>query len=259
MNIVEQDQLIKEWLYDIKEYLSANKNKALDVEQKTADNDLVTEMDKTIEERLVANIRKCFPEDKIVGEEGFGDDISSLEGRVWIIDPIDGTLNFVKQQENFAVMLAVYEDGIGQLAYVFDVTHNNLYAAIKGEGVSCNGKQIQSPQDLDLSEGLIASSSALMIRNHTSGLKAIADTSMGVRMLGSAGLETLEVVKGNVVAYLASNLKPWDIAPGIIFMNELGMTATDFNGNSLDLLSNNNLLLSTNKAHAKIVELLKEI
>ncbi|MCC5888916.1 MAG: inositol monophosphatase family protein [Alkalibacterium sp.] len=259
MSIEELDSLIKKWLYEIKEYLAANKDKVLEVEQKTADNDLVTEMDKFIEERLVSNIREHFPEDKIVGEEGFGDEISSLEGRVWIIDPIDGTLNFVKQQENFAVMLALYDDGIGQLAYVFDVTDNKLYSAIKDKGVSCNGKQLKKPQDLTLSEGLIASSSALMIKNNTSGLKAIAESSLGVRMLGSAGLETLEVVKGNVVAYLASNLKPWDIAPGIVFMKELGLTATDFNGNSLDLLSNNNLLLSTNKAHGEIVDLLKEI
>lgn len=259
MGIEEQDKLIKEWLYDIKEYLKANQDKVLDVEQKTADNDLVTEMDKSIEEQLVTNIRKHFPGDKIVGEEGYGDDITSMDGRVWIIDPIDGTLNFVKQQENFAVMLAVYEAGVGQLAYVFDVTDNKLYSAIKGRGVSCNEKLIEIPQDLPLSEGLIASSSALMIKNNTSGLKAIAEASLGVRMLGSAGLETLEVVKGNVVAYLASNLKPWDIAPGIIFMQELGMRATDFNGNPLNLLSNNNLLLSTESAHGKIVELLKEM
>lgn len=259
MNINDQDRLIKEWLYEIKDYLVLNRGKVLEVEQKTAENDLVTEMDKSIEEKLVSNIRQHFPDDKIIGEEGFGDKISSLNGRTWIIDPIDGTLNFVKQQENFAVMLALYEDGVGQLAYVFDVTSNKLYSAIKGEGVRCNEKLIAPPENLALSEGLIASSSALLIKNNTAGLKAIAESCLGVRMRGSAGLETVEVIKGNVAAYLASNLKPWDIAPGIIFMNELGMKATDFNGSSLDLLSNNNFLLSTEKAHGKIVELLKEM
>lgn len=259
MKIVEQDKLIKEWLYDIKEYLNSNREKVLDVEQKTAANDLVTEMDKSIEEQLVFNIRKHFPEDKIIGEEGYGDDITTMDGRVWIVDPIDGTLNFVKQKENFAVMLAVYEDGIGQLAYVFDITKDKLYSAIKDGGVSCNEKLIGKPQDLLLSEGLIASSSALMIKNNTRGLQKIAEESLGVRMLGSAGLETIEMVKGNVVAYMASNLKPWDIAPGIVFMQELGMLATDFKGTPLNLLSNNNLLLSTKKAHEKIVELLKEM
>ena len=256
MNPENRSTLILQWLKEIKSYIIEQKNSDLKVEQKTADNDLVTKMDRSIEEQLVKKIRKHFPGDKVVGEEGFGDDISSMDGTVWFIDPIDGTLNFVKQQENFAVMLAVYEDGIGQSAYVFDITQDKLYSATKGEGVSCNGQRLAEPDNLSLKEGLIAASSALMMKEEKTTIRDIGNTSMGVRMLGSAGLESVEVVKGSVVAYIASNLKPWDVAPGLVFMEELGMSAVTFTDEPIDLLTNNDIVFSTKNAHKDIIKML---
>ncbi|GAB2319949.1 inositol monophosphatase family protein [Alkalibacterium sp. s-m-22] len=248
--------LILQWLKEIKSYILQQKNSVLDVEQKTADNDLVTKMDRSIEEQLVEKIRRHFPEDKVVGEEGFGDEVSSMDGTIWFIDPIDGTLNFVKQQENFAVMLAVYEEGEGQAAYVYDITRDKLYSATKGEGVSCNGQRLAEPADLSLREGLIAASSALMMREDKTIIREIGNTSMGVRMLGSAGLESVEVAKGSVVAYVASNLKPWDVAPGLVFMEELGMSAVTFTDEPIDLLTNNDIVFSTKNAHKDIIKML---
>ncbi|EXJ22789.1 Inositol-1-monophosphatase [Alkalibacterium sp. AK22] len=255
-DLKQKDLLIKEWLEEIKTYIIEQKNEDLEVSQKTADNDLVTRMDKTIEEKLVGKIRSHFPSDKIVGEEGFGDQVDSLEGTVWFIDPIDGTLNFVKQQENFAVMIAVYTDGIPECGYVYDITQNKLYSSIKGEGVCCNGQQVQHPENLKLNEGMIASSSALMGNEKKPVIREIGRTCMGVRMRGSAGLETVEVLKGNVIAYIASNLKPWDVAPGLLFMSEMGMTASQFDGEEIDLLKDNSIIFATNNAHKEIVNML---
>lgn len=258
MSLNDQDSLIKEWLEEIKEYLHEQKDSSLDVQEKTSDNDLVTIMDKRIEERLVNKIREKFPDDKIVGEEGYGDDVQDLEGTVWFIDPIDGTLNFVMQRENFAVMIAVYTDGVGQLGYIYDVTQDKLYSTIKGDGVRCNGQQLEKPADLKLSEGLIASSSALMVKSKHESVRKIGAKSLGVRMLGSAGLESIEVAKGNVSAYVASNLKPWDIAPGLLFMEELGMKGTQFTNQKINILENNNIVFATKNAHKDIINLLSE-
>lgn len=258
MNLNDRDSLIKKWLVEIKEYIIEQKNTDLNIEEKTADNDLVTRMDKSIEEQLVKKIRETFPEDKIVGEEGYGDDVKDLTGTVWFIDPIDGTLNFVMQQENFAVMIAVYTEGVGQLGYIYDITHDKLYSSTKGDGVRCNGQQLEIPLDLNLSKGLVASSSALMCKDQYPAVRKIGAESLGVRMLGSAGLETIEVAKGNVSAYIASNLKPWDIAPGLLFMEELGMTGTQFDNQPIDLLQNNNIVFATKNAHKDIIDMLEK-
>lgn len=258
MSLNERDSLIKEWLRETRDYILEQKQSNLDIQEKTADNDLVTRMDKTIEKRLVDKIRETYPDDKIVGEEGYGDDVKELDGTVWFIDPIDGTLNFVMQQENFAVMIAVYEDGIGQLGYIYDITHNKLYSSTKGDGVRCNGQRLEEPPNLKLSKGMLASSSALMCNAKHQSVRAIGTESMGVRMLGSAGLESIEVAKGNVAAYLASNLKPWDIAPGLLFMEELGLTATQFNNQPIEILKNNNIVFATKNAHKDIIKMLGE-
>ena len=98
------------------------------VDEKTGRKDLVTNIDKSNEQFLIAGIRNMDPTAKVLGEEGFGDTLTSLDGRVWIVDPIDGTMNFVKQHDNFAMMIGIYQDGEGQLGFIYDVMNDVLYA-----------------------------------------------------------------------------------------------------------------------------------
>lgn len=256
-NAVSRDQIIKKWIREISEVVLNNNHDQMEIEQKTKPNDLVTNMDKWVEQELVKKIRTAFPSDRIVGEEGYGDAIDDLTGTVWFIDPIDGTLNFVLQNENYAMMLAVYEEGIPVQSYVYDVVQDRLYSAIKDEGVSCNGKRIEPPLDLSLSEGMLATNSSIMMEDKYESLRRVSNSSLGLRLIGSAGLESVEVAKGSVVAYLATNLKPWDVAPGLLFMKELGLKATQFNNEPLDLLNNNDIIFATAKAHQEIIDLIK--
>src|SRR5699024_9047907 len=139
MQMIEQrDALIKKWLNEAAQEIREALNHDLEVEVKSRANDLVTQMDRKIEKELVEKINQHFPEDLIVSEEGFGDHVSGKDfdqKTVWFLDPIDGTLNFVLQSENYAVMLAVYEKGIGKQAYIYDVTHDKLYSDIKNKEV----------------------------------------------------------------------------------------------------------------------------
>lgn len=252
----DRDKTITKWIDEISRVIVEEKDTQLEIEQKTSANDLVTNMDKWVEKELVERIRAAYPKDRILGEEGFGDSVDDMEGTVWFVDPIDGTLNFILQNENFALMLAVYEDGEAVQSYIYDVTLNRLYSAIKGAGVSCNGQQMSAPKDVPLSEGMLATNSSIMIEDRYDEIRKIARKSLGLRLVGSAGLETVEVVKGSVAAYIATNLKPWDIAPGVLFMEELGMKATQFNNEPLDLLKNNNIVFATPAAHAEIMKLI---
>lgn len=251
--IQKRDQLIKQWIKETAEMIEEAKEKSLEVEEKSARNDLVTNMDKKIEEVLTDKIRSHFPDDRICGEEGFGDDLEDLKGTVWFIDPIDGTLNFVLQQENFAVMIAVYEEGEGVQGYIYNVTEEKLYHAIKGQGVFCNGQPVSAPENKSLSDGLMATNSQLMTQDAFSDYRKVASRSMGVRMLGSAGLEVTELIKGNIIAYVATKLSPWDIAPGKLMLEEFGFKISNFSGEPVDLLKSNQTIFASPSAYDEIV------
>lgn len=251
----ERNQLIKEWIYEAAETIKKSFDAELDIQQKSNRNDLVTNMDKAIEKHFIEKIHHFFPGERILGEEGFGDAVHSLDGVVWIIDPIDGTLNFIKQQDDFAIMIAVYENGEGQLGYIYDVMQDKLYAAQVGEGASCNGKQLSPIKDTSLKEGLVAISSALM-SEETGLARTVGRASSGVRLIGSAGIETVHVASGRLVAYLAASLAPWDIAAGKVIAEEVGLVYTKLNGDKIDLLQKNPSLVATPTAHQEIVDLL---
>lgn len=249
----KRHELVVKWIKEAAEYIIENKDN-IDVEEKTSINDLVTNMDKGIEKELVKKIRDYYPDDNIVSEEGYGDDVADLDGTVWFLDPIDGTLNFVTQGENYAIMIGIFEDGVGQQAYIYDVTQDKLYTAIKGRGVSCNEQSMIAPKNDALDEGVVGISSVLLLEDKYPFVREIGKASLGARVIGSAGIESIEMAKGNTVAYIAANLKPWDVAPGLIFMDELGMKATRFDNSPINLLENNNIIFGTEAAHSQIMD-----
>lgn len=254
-----RDELIKEWLAeaakDIKEALKSD----LEVEIKSRKNDLVTYMDRKIEKEFVQKIRKYFPKDKIVSEEGFGDDPDSInmqKDTVWFLDPIDGTLNFVLQNENFAIMLAVYEENIGQQAYIFDVMQDRLYWSLKGEGVYCDDELLPKMKDTPLADGLFGSNSMYISDRQIQFNAEITKRAMGVRTIGSAALEAVELVKGSTVAYLSYGLKAWDLAAGMMMIQENGGTVTRLDGSSINLFEPAPIIMATPSVEKEIKSLL---
>ena len=252
---IERDQLIKEWIYEAAKTIKTSFNAELEIQQKSNRNDLVTNMDKAIEKLFIEKIQQFFPGERILGEEGFGDNVQNLDGVVWIIDPIDGTLNFIKQQSDFAIMIAIYENGKGQMGYIYDVMQDKLYSAQKGNGAYCNQTLIPVVDDKPLKEGLVAISSALMSKEE--GLaRIVGRASSGVRLIGSAGIETAHVISGRLIGYLAASLAPWDIAAGKVIAEEVGLIYTKLNGDSIDLLKKNASLVAAPLAHEEIISLL---
>ena len=245
---------VKDWMYEAGELIKERLASPLLVEEKTNKADLVTNVDKETEAFFVAKIREHYPADQILGEEGLGDQITDFSGRIWVIDPIDGTLNFVKQQENFCTMLAVYEDGVGQLGFIYEVMKDELIWGGRGLGVFLNETPLQMGADLKPADGLISVNTQMFLKN-TFHTQELALQTLGVRMIGCAGIGFKELLKGNQSAYM-SHLQPWDYAPGKVLADELGFITVDLaQENSLDLTQKVYVLSATPAMFAAFQEL----
>lgn len=122
MDYVKLAKMVREWVEEAGDILRDSlADTSIKIEEKTAPSDLVTEMDRYIEAFFVKKIQAHFPNHRIYGEEGTYDVIEDLNGFIWIIDPIDGTLNYVKQKSNFCTMITLFKDGEGVMAFINDV------------------------------------------------------------------------------------------------------------------------------------------
>ncbi|WP_017379523.1 inositol monophosphatase family protein [Paenisporosarcina sp. TG-14] len=228
----------------------------LAVESKSDANDLVTNIDKEIEQYFIHHIRKDYPGHLILGEEGFGDNVSALDGYVWMLDPIDGTMNFIHQQRNFAISLGIYKDGVGVLGYIYDVIHNELYSAQKGHGAYLNDEPIPVLESTTISEAIIGLSPNWIIPNRridNEGLIKLVQDVRGIRSYGSAALELAYVATGRIDAYISLRLSPWDIAGGVVIAQEVGAVATNLNGQPLKFLEQDTFLVARKSIHETLL------
>lgn len=217
------EEEIIDWIYEAGAKIkSALKQDALQVDHKSGRTDIVTNVDKEVQDFLVSKIKAFDPDAKILGEENGQDTTPIDQGRVFVIDPIDGTLNFVYQKENFCIMIAIYEDGVGKLGFIYDVMRDDLYwGGPKVKAVYHNKQELQAPENKQLEEGLLGVGMPVYTNNYHY-TKDIGVRTMGVRVLGCAGLDFIAILKGTQIGYLSS-LSPWDYAAGKVMMDQFGM------------------------------------
>lgn len=255
-NWVEINKHAMSWIHEAGERIRESFSEKLLIHTKSSNTDLVTNIDKEIEQFFINKIHNAFPSHKILGEEGYGDKLNRLDGVVWIIDPIDGTMNFIHQQRNFAISIGIYENGVGVLGYIFDVVHNELYYAKKGEGAFLNDIRLPNLTDVQLKEALIAMNAAWITENKRINYRYLAPIVKhvhGVRSYGSAALELAYVAAGRLDAYLTMRLSPWDYAAAMIIINEVGGVMTTVDGEPLSLLSPNSVLAAAPKLQQTII------
>jgi myo-inositol-1(or 4)-monophosphatase len=200
--------------------------------QAKGDNDYVTRIDKEAEQAIISKIKQSFPDHSFVGEEGgvvAGDDDFK-----WIIDPLDGTTNFIKGIPHFAVSIALMHKGRLDQAVVFDPIRGELFTASKGAGAQLNGFRIRASKAKELNQTILAT--AFPFKNKQN-LPKYLDTfskifaeSGDIRRSGSAALDLAYVASGRYDGYWESGLKPWDIAAGELLVRESGGLVTDFSG-----------------------------
>lgn len=254
--INEMDKYAKQWIKEAGERIKASFETVLNIEEKSNANDLVTNIDKEIETFFWNKINETFPTHRMLGEEGNGHDIEELSGYVWIIDPIDGTLNFIHQQCNFAISVAVFKDGVGLLGFVYDVVGGELFSAVKGEGAYVNDKQLLPLQKVSVAEAILAVNARWLVENKqidpNALMKLVYDV-RGTRSYGSAALEIAYVAAGRVDAYISMRLSPWDFAGGIVILEEVGGKASDIIGNEIDYIHGSSLFVAKPGLHDGIV------
>lgn len=251
-NVVKQlNQKMQVVMQTARAQVLAKMGTHLTVAEKTSRRDLVTNVDHSNEDFLVRQIRALDPVAKILAEEGTGDQVTDMNGHVWIVDPIDGTMNFVHQRNHFAMMVGLYVDGKPTLGYIFDVMANKLYAGGPEVGVTLNGELLAAPADVDLSAGLFGASAPLLIQDRFN-MQTIIAKSLGPRIMGSAGIQISQVLAGELVGYL-SYLRPWDFAAGRILAESLGLVVSRVDGNPVNMLSSGAVLIATNRAQRSIL------
>lgn len=251
-NVVKQlNQKMQVVMQTARAQVLAKMGTHLTVAEKTSRRDLVTNVDHSNEDFLVRQIRALDPVAKILAEEGTGDQVTDMNGHVWIVDPIDGTMNFVHQRNHFAMMVGLYVDGKPTLGYIFDVMANKLYAGGPEVGVTLNGELLAAPADVDLSAGLFGASAPLLIQDRFN-MRTIIAKSLGPRIMGSAGIQISQVLAGELVGYL-SYLRPWDFAAGRVLAESLGLVVSRVDGNPVNMLSSGAVLIATKRAQRSIL------
>ncbi|MFD1360205.1 inositol monophosphatase family protein [Lentibacillus salinarum] len=249
MNREQRDgifQQAKEWVLEAGKAIRDKINDPLTVETKSDPNDLVTAMDRDTEYFFITRIKERYPEHFIISEEGYGDELQALEGTVWIIDPIDGTMNFVHQKRNFAISVGIYQDGVGEIGFIYDVMADQLYSARKGEGAYKNDTALL-PLDKQkhFQEAILGLNHFWLCDNRLVDEKVmqhLVKTVRGTRTYGSAALEFAAVAEGIMDGYMTMDLAPWDIAAGIVIVNEVGGRTTNAFGKPINLLQKNSVL-----------------
>lgn len=209
------------------------------VDQKSSNSDIVTEYDVRIQNFLTEELAKLYPDAKFLGEEGDNDeDIDTLlKGRVFIIDPIDGTTNFVRDYGKSAVSIALADNGEIIYGCCYVPYADELFTAINGSGAYLNGKRIRCSSN-DISHAVAAIGTTPYNKKEygdvTFGIMRILfENAMDVRRFGSAVIDLLDVACGKSDIYCEVRLSPWDYAAAGLIASEAGAIFSDMNGNKL--------------------------
>jgi len=220
--------------------------------------DLVTEADVAVEKYIVAKIEQAYPGHAIIGEES--GQHSGNEYR-WIIDPIDGTTSFVHHQPFYSVSIALEKDGELILSAVNAPVLGELFEAGKGKGATLNGKQIHVSQSKSLSESVLGTGFACLrsdlAHNNLPYFNRIAPLARGVRRFGSAAVDMCYVAAGRMDAFWELNLNIYDVAAGILILNEAGGRVTDFTGQPIDNCSE--IVATNSHIHKELTSILSEV
>lgn len=190
--------------------------------------DPVTEVDRTAERAIVATLASERPDDAIVAEEGGGDD---HDGRHWLIDPLDGTVNFIRGIPQISVSIALWDGSEPLIGVVFDPLRDEVFTASAGAGTQLNGVATSVAATDALERAIVATGFPYDHGDHASAyagaLGAVLEHVNGIRRFGSAALDLAWVAAGRYDAYWELGLAPWDQAAGIVLVREAGGTVTD--------------------------------
>ncbi|XLM20177.1 inositol monophosphatase [Chromobacterium piscinae] len=226
--------------------------------EKKKHNDFVTEVDRAAEEAIINVILEAYPKHAILAEESGAKGVGSSEYE-WIIDPIDGTTNFLHGHQQYGISIALAHKGQIQQAVVYDPSRNDLFTASRGVGAFLNDRRIRVSKRFMMNECVISTGFPVADQSYLDQylgmLKDVIAKTAGVRREGAASLDLCNVACGRVEGFFELNLKPWDIAAGSLIVQEAGGIVTDFTGEQ-GWLESGDIVAGSPKVLAQLLQLL---
>ena len=220
--------------------------------------DLVTKTDRECEDLIIKHINSEFPGHSILAEESGAQDTKS--DYQWVIDPLDGTTNFVHGYPAFAVSIGVLINGVPTIGVVVEMPNINLYTAIKGKGAFVEGKPISVSTTSDLIQSLLVTGFGYEHGDNWNTnmdlFKSFTHKTQGVRRLGAAAVDICHVACGKVDGYWEFDLSPWDSAAGIIIAAEAGAMITRMDGGEYSIYDDQ-ILISNGQLHDRMLQEIK--
>lgn len=231
----------------------------LQLDHKEGKNNFVTEFDKQAEAVIVETIKKAFPTHNILGEES-GLDESNNSSTTWIIDPIDGTTNFMHGHPQYSISIGVKHGNQITHAVIFDPNRNDLYKAELGKGAFVNDKRLRVAKTTYLEDALVGTGfptyDMSIMDKYLAILKDMLLHTAGHRRCGSAALDLAFVAAGHLDGFWEFNLQKWDIAAGYLLIKEAGGIVCDFAG-AQDFWHNGNVVAGNDKIVAELLKIIR--
>ncbi|MGH8157935.1 MAG: inositol monophosphatase family protein [Rhodanobacter sp.] len=215
--------------------------------------DFVSEVDKLAEAEIIKELRRAYPDHAILAEESGATGKGPL---TWVIDPLDGTHNYLRGIPHFSVSIALLDKGVPIHAVVFDPLRDELYTASKGDGAYVNDRRMRVSKRENLGGAMIATGFPFRQREHLGPqldmTRAILGQAEDIRRSGSAALDLAYVAAGRYDGYFEIGLKPWDMAAGVLLVHEAGGRYCDFAGRDGIPASGNIIAGNLNVAKAMV-------
>jgi myo-inositol-1(or 4)-monophosphatase len=222
-------------------------------------NDFVSEVDKGAEKTIIDVIRKAYPDHSILAEETGSHAGKEYE---WIIDPLDGTTNFLRGIPHYAVSIAIRHNNRISQGVIYNPVSQELFTASRGDGAHLNGRRIRVTSRKSLEGALIGTGIPYreehlhLLDDYMGMLKAIIPDTAGIRRAGSAALDLAYVASGRLDGFWEMDLNIWDIAAGVLLVEEAGGLVGDLSG-GMDYLKNGNIVVGNPKVFKGILQRIK--
>ena len=221
-------------------------------------NDFVSEVDRRAEEIIIENLRKTYPDHAILAEESGGSGNSDYR---WIIDPLDGTTNFLHGFPQFAVSVALAHKGVLDQGIVYDPLRQELFTASRGEGAHLDGRRIRVTRSNTLEGALIGTGFPFRTLDRLDAyvdiFRQLTAVTAGIRRPGAASLDLAYVASGRIDGFWEYGLEQWDIAAGALLIREAGGYVSDINDGSPELKSGN-IVAGNPAVHDLLLKLIRD-
>lgn len=224
--------------------------------------DFVTKVDFAVQDFLKPRLKELYPEVQFMSEEKDNSDIN-MSGRVWVLDPIDGTTNLIHDYRMSAVSLGMLENGIPVLGIVYNPFTEEMFYAEHGKGAYLNGKRIVVSSADRVESSLISVGTSPYYKQKLADkifdiIKRLYMQSQDIRRCGSAALDLCYVAAGRIDGYFEYNLKPWDYTAGIVILREAGGFVTNTAGEEPDYDKPSDIVASNGRIHEQLCGIINE-